>query len=283
MSEIICGIYKITSPSGRVYIGQSVNIYKAWNCRYKNGHCKHQSKLYNSINKYGWDNHKKDIIHILETYDSDQLNLLEAYYEELFDSTNTETGLNLRRGGGSHGKMSSQSKAKMSESKKGKNNNFFGKKHSEDVLKKIKEYNTGERHWMFGKKHTEETKMKLSETHKGENNSMFGVSPSIETRKKIGDFHRGKKWSLGLKASIETRIKMSERRKGSGNSFYGKKHTEKSRRKVSLAKSKIIFNTETGIFYFGLKEAAKTIGIDNSTLGYKLRGDLKNNTSFIYV
>lgn len=28
--EKICGIYKITSPSGKVYIGQSNNIIKRW-------------------------------------------------------------------------------------------------------------------------------------------------------------------------------------------------------------------------------------------------------------
>ena len=29
--EIICGIYKITSPSGKIYIGESENIQKNWN------------------------------------------------------------------------------------------------------------------------------------------------------------------------------------------------------------------------------------------------------------
>ena len=48
----ICGIYKITSPSGKIYIGQSKDI----NLRiiyYKNARCKCQQKLYYSILKYG--------------------------------------------------------------------------------------------------------------------------------------------------------------------------------------------------------------------------------------
>jgi hypothetical protein len=31
----ICGIYKITSPSKKVYIGQSVDIYERWQ-KYQN-------------------------------------------------------------------------------------------------------------------------------------------------------------------------------------------------------------------------------------------------------
>jgi hypothetical protein len=46
------GIYKITSPSKKVYIGQSVNIEKR-KYFYEIGNCKKQIKLYNSIKKYG--------------------------------------------------------------------------------------------------------------------------------------------------------------------------------------------------------------------------------------
>ena len=58
-----CGIYKITSPSGKIYIGQSVNIkdrIKAYKC----GHCKEQPFVCNSILKHGWENHKFEIIEV---------------------------------------------------------------------------------------------------------------------------------------------------------------------------------------------------------------------------
>ena len=46
------GIYKITSPSNKIYIGQSINIERRFNS-YKNlSHCKQQIKLYNSLQKY---------------------------------------------------------------------------------------------------------------------------------------------------------------------------------------------------------------------------------------
>ena len=49
-------IYKITSPSNKIYIGQTVNIIKR-KSYYKKGDCKAQPKLYSSFKKYGWDNH----------------------------------------------------------------------------------------------------------------------------------------------------------------------------------------------------------------------------------
>jgi len=56
------GIYKITSPSGKIYIGSSINIDKRIKY-YSSGNCKGQIRLFNSIVKYGWNNH---ILEILE-------------------------------------------------------------------------------------------------------------------------------------------------------------------------------------------------------------------------
>jgi predicted GIY-YIG superfamily endonuclease len=53
LSKIGYCIYKITSPSEKVYIGQSRNIQRRVK-NYKRIDCKQQTILYNSINKYGW-------------------------------------------------------------------------------------------------------------------------------------------------------------------------------------------------------------------------------------
>jgi group I intron endonuclease len=69
----IVGIYKITSPSGKMYIGQSINIKKRWNIYIKYPESfKNQIKLYNSIKKYGPKNHKFEIIE-----ECNELQLLE--------------------------------------------------------------------------------------------------------------------------------------------------------------------------------------------------------------
>ena len=73
--EIICGIYKITSPSGKIYIGQSNNINDRIS-QYKRKKCKQQTILYRSIKKHGWDKH---IFEILCQCDSEKLNELEKY------------------------------------------------------------------------------------------------------------------------------------------------------------------------------------------------------------
>ena len=73
------GIYKITSPSGKVYIGQSVNI----NLRikyYSSLSCINQPKLYNSLQKYGWNNH---IFEIIEECNIEQLDKRETYWKQI--------------------------------------------------------------------------------------------------------------------------------------------------------------------------------------------------------
>jgi group I intron endonuclease len=51
------GIYYITNPEGKLYIGSTTNFERRQR-DYKNGKCKKQRKLFNSIWKYGWKNHE---------------------------------------------------------------------------------------------------------------------------------------------------------------------------------------------------------------------------------
>ena len=105
----ICGIYKITSPTGKIYIGQSIDCLKR-ESNYKNQYCKNQTKLYNSIKKYGWDKHTLEVIHICNR---DELNKLEVYYIELHQCFNSEYGMNLKGGGHGGGIFSNESLLKL--------------------------------------------------------------------------------------------------------------------------------------------------------------------------
>jgi len=60
--NIISGIYKITNPNNEIYIGQSSNINKRWKTYKRLEDVKTQPKLFNSLKKYGWENHKFEII-----------------------------------------------------------------------------------------------------------------------------------------------------------------------------------------------------------------------------
>jgi len=52
---------------------------------------------------------------------------------------------------------------------------------------------------------------------------------------------------------------------------------------IRLARSKIVLNTENGIFYNSCKSAALAHGINYSTLISQLNGGNRNRTSLIYV
>lgn len=98
------GIYKILSPSGRVYIGQSINIEYRF-AQYGREHIKRQPKLFNSFGKYGKNNHVFVVVHELpKDVDQNVLNEYEQLYMDLYRSCGIEL-LNIREGG-SRGKHS---------------------------------------------------------------------------------------------------------------------------------------------------------------------------------
>lgn len=84
------GIYKITSPSGKVYIGQAVDIERRRK-EYVGLHCKNQTKLYNSLVKYGFSEH---IFEVIEECGIGELNVRERHWQDLYNVL--EEGLNLR-------------------------------------------------------------------------------------------------------------------------------------------------------------------------------------------
>lgn len=112
-----CVIYKIISPSNRIYIGQTVN-FKIRYKKYKNLNCKRQIRLYNSFLKYGVENH---IFEIVEECLIENLNNRERYYQDLYNVLN-DKGLNckLTTTNDKSGKMLDSSRLKMSNSAKGK-------------------------------------------------------------------------------------------------------------------------------------------------------------------
>lgn len=127
------GIYKITNINGKVYVGQSVNIINRQRYYRNPNSCKNQTKLNNSINKYGWVNH---VFEIIEECDIDQLNIRERYWQEYYNAI--EGGLNCRltKTTDKSGKLSSETKKRIGFSN-------------------------------LGKTHSNETKIKMANSHKG--------------------------------------------------------------------------------------------------------------------
>jgi group I intron endonuclease len=148
------GIYKITSPSGKIYIGQSTNIEKRWKW-HKYSPSTIGKKLHSSYLKYGHDKHLYEII---EECNIELLNERERYWILYYDSI-----------------------------KKGLNSTLSNKKtylHDEEVKKRIRESNKGKPGYFKGKKRpghaefmknatfnklpkTDSQKKKMSESKKG--------------------------------------------------------------------------------------------------------------------
>lgn len=77
------GIYKIISPSNKIYIGQSINIKnrKGQYKNYKGNSSSIGPILLNSLNKYGWESHKFDII---EECSIEELNKKEVLWKKYY-------------------------------------------------------------------------------------------------------------------------------------------------------------------------------------------------------
>jgi group I intron endonuclease len=111
------GVYKIQSPSGKVYIGQSWNIKKRISDHKRTMSNKHR-KLNASFLKYGVNSHLFKVVHILP-YDISQedLNTYEVFYMELYRDCGVRL-LNIKEGGNGFGKHSEETKKIISEKRK---------------------------------------------------------------------------------------------------------------------------------------------------------------------
>lgn len=149
------GIYKITSPSGKAYIGQSWNIETRFR-RYKNLKCKGQRKLYNSLVKYGTDTHMFVIIH---KFPSDIRQEVIDEYEKLYWQFYKDCGINMLniREPGKGGKLSEETKQKLRE----KDHSYkIGVKQSlETIQKRISK--------TIGRKMTDVQRKRISDGKKG--------------------------------------------------------------------------------------------------------------------
>jgi group I intron endonuclease len=160
------GIYMITSPTNKIYIGEAINLKVRCGYYLNKNRIKRQRKIFNSLSKYGEESHK---ITILELCDLELLYERERYWQEFFNSVTD--GLNCHYTSTNDKKKihSMESIKIMSDKSKGVNNGFFGKKHSEDSLKKISEASKGVNNPNYGGKFLNDeylNKQKISNSKK---------------------------------------------------------------------------------------------------------------------
>ena len=178
----------LKSPSGKSYIGQTMRSIEKRLEEHRTGKIGCVA-IYNAIQYHGWDNFEKDWY---ECPDEDLNFDEELLVKEM--GTLSPSGYNLREGGGGNGKMSDESRQKISEAKR------------------------GEKHPMYGKTRTEETKHRISEATKGEKNHMYGIPKSDEIKKKLSDALRGEKHPMyGKTMCEESKQKQREAKRGDKN------------------------------------------------------------------
>lgn len=211
----ICGIYKITSPSGNIYIGQTGNFKARLNAYKRASKCSLNDSLINrSLKKYGYGAHSFLLIHELP---QDVSGGTLTTYEQIYLDQYKETGHNLLNiclaAGSTRGiKASEETKRKLREARKKRiftketgmriSLALKGRPKSEETKRKLREVN-------LGKKASVETKIKMSLTRKGN----YGKKLSEETKEKIRQKQMGRsktaeeidKWRYSMKQMMEIR------------------------------------------------------------------------------
>jgi group I intron endonuclease len=192
--EKIIGIYKITSPTGKVYIGQSLDIKKRIST-YKSSMGHQQPKIHRSFKKYGFDNH---VFEIIEECSLGLLDERETFYKkQIIENLGWKQTLFCDLHDQGSGPRSDETRKRLSEGKTGKKHS---KPHSNKGVKR--------EGWM-----NEDIKNKISLA-----NQKPKPPRSKEHNEKIGKSHVGK----------------SKRHKGRISPMKGKTHSQESKEKARL-------------------------------------------------
>lgn len=165
------GIYKITNPTGKVYVGQSIDIENRFQEYKLLKNCKGQHHLYRSLKLYDVSNH---VFEILEECTEEELNKKERYWQDYYNVL--QTGLNC--------------KLTTTHDKSGKL--------AEGVKAKIKKTLAAKQY-----KHDDATRQKISDSKRGKKRS-------AATRKAISKAKKGKKTaprSSEFVAQLKERLK----------------------------------------------------------------------------
>lgn len=183
-NEIFGYIYLITNMiNGKQYIGQCTRNIKSSHSYYGSG-----TYMTRAIKKHDKLNFKKEILKE-NIHCQTALNIYEQIYIKKYNSI-VPIGYNISLGGNGAGKMSDETKLKMS-------------------VRQL-----GEKNCMFGKHPSEETKSKNSKAHSGEKNHMFGKHISIEQKEIISNTQKNNKHRLNKHHTSETKEKISYANKG---------------------------------------------------------------------
>ena len=284
-------IYRITNPKGGVYIGKTSNFKgRMSNYKYLSGRVYTQKVLNNSLVKYGYDNHKIDIIETFKStneYASGKEIFWIRNYMSNLSKYRSMNGMNLTNGGeGSPGhKWSDERKKRMSEIHKGKKLSILH-------IEKIKQYKKDNPlvFSMFGMKHTDETKLKMSIAKKGKPSPLIGYKHSPETIEKNRLSHIGipnnRKGTYIWTEEDKIRIGLSKIGNKNTLDIKWSDETKRKMKDAAIERSKPIIKYDLNYNfieeYQSIREAVRRNDISKSGIKKILSGVTKNPQKFIF-
>lgn len=289
---MICGIYKITSPSGKIYIGQSINIEKRFK-QYKTKHLGKQIRLSHSILKYGIENH---VFEIFEECEVNLLNERERYWQEYYNVIG-KNGLNCILVSTKDKKaipsIESIEKNRKTHQEKYKNGESVLCKLNE-ISKNLKIEKQNLKKKLKSKKiFKEHTKKLISEKAKERLNIFHPNAKqviNIETLEIFKDVKTANNSIINLnKSRRELNRILSLETYNPSKLMFLENYNDLEKRKQSILKmnkkysNKAVINIKTKEIFNTVKEAAKSINMDKGSLSNRLRNVTPNYTNFIFL
>lgn len=248
---MIC-VYKITSPTNRVYVGSTTNVNARWR-KYKKLQCISQRKLHSSFLKYGVENH---IFEIITECSLDDIFQLETHWGTIYNVLDKKAGLNLMlpKDGDVYGGHSKEMAFNSGRFKKGQASLNKGVPMTEENREKLHNSRRGIPSWNKGVPMTEESKLNISIKKKGKQAANKGFKCNDEIKKKISESKKGTiAWNKGVKTGIAPQ------------------------------NARLILDFNTGVYYYSSVDASNYTGIKRTTINNMLNGKSKNKTPLRYV
>lgn len=211
-------IYKMTSPSGKSYVGQTkqnpdVRLKQHWDGYIRWANDGRPRKSYLTKLYYAFDKYHKDLWSFNIIAETDDVSLVDKLEIEMIAKYDcVANGYNLQHGGfGWHGiELSDDHRNNLSESRKEWFNSDDGMAWRKQLSENFKNNNPsklGHPGYNSGNKHSEATREKISIANKGKR---LGVTLSEETRRKISETKRAHPHQF----TDEQRARISARFKG---------------------------------------------------------------------
>ena len=258
-------VYKLTSPSNKVYIGiTSRSVKQRWNNGIGYKKC---PAMNNAIRKYGWENIKKEIL--LENTTEEEAKSLETLLIKLHRSNESGYGYNLTEGG----------------------DGTKGYYPSEETRKKRSEALKGRKYPNRKRVLSEKERKRLSDSFKGTNNPLARKVICLETLRVYDTMTQAQKETGATKITVCCKHYYKHKSSAglhweyydesiSDDEYknilqelieeeYENKHhspSEENRRKTSERSSVPVICVETGVVFKSLEAVCQTYNISKANL-----------------